>query len=60
MKYLATKNPYFNVSGLTSSEANYVCERIKEQLKPIQDLVNSIETHTSSIDEEPLDTFKKR
>lgn len=59
MKYLATKNPYFNVSGLTSSEANYVCERIKEQLKPIQDLVNSIETHTSSIDEEPLDTFKK-
>nr|WP_314472796.1 hypothetical protein [uncultured Capnocytophaga sp.] len=59
MKYLATKNPYFNVSGLTSSEANYVCERIKERLKPIQDLVSSIETHTSSIDGEPLDTFTK-
>ena len=59
MKYLATKNPFFNVSGLTSSEANYVCERIKERLKPIQDLVSSIETHTSSIDGEPLDTFTK-
>jgi len=59
MKYLATKNPYFNVSGLTFSEANYVCERIKERLKPIQDLVSSIETHTSSIDGEPLDTFTK-
>ena len=56
MKYLATKNPFFNVSGLTSSEANYVCERIKERLKPIQDLVSSIETHTSSIDG---DTFTK-
>jgi len=59
MKYLATKNPFFNVSGLTSSEANYVCERIKERLKPIQDLVNTIETHTSSIDGEPLDNFEK-
>lgn len=59
MKYLATKNPFFNVSGLTSSEANYICERIKERLKPIQDLVSSIETHTSSIDGEPLDTFTK-
>ena len=57
--YLQTKNPYFNTSGLTSSEANYVCERIKERLKPIQDLVNTIETHTSSIDGEPLDNFKK-
>ena len=57
--YLQTKNPYFNTSGLTSSEANYVCERIKERLKPIQDLVNTIETHTSSIDGEPLDTFVK-
>jgi len=57
--YLQTKNPYFNTSGLTSSEANYVCERIKEQLKPIQDLVNTIETHTSSIDGEPLDNFEK-
>ena len=57
--YLQTKNPYFNASGLTSSEANYVCERIKERLKPIQDLVNTIETHTSSIDGEPLDTFVK-
>ena len=57
--YLQTKNPYFNASGLTSSEANYVCERIKERLKPIQDLVNTIETHTSSIDGEPLDNFKK-
>ena len=59
MEYLETKNPYFNTSGLTSSEANYVCERIKERLKPIQDLVSSIETHTSSIDGEPLDTFTK-
>ena len=49
--YLQTKN--------TSSEANYVCERIKERLKPIQDLVNTIETHTSSIDGEPLDNFEK-
>ena len=57
--YLQTKNPYFNASGLTSSEANYVCERIKERLKPIQDLVNTIETHTSSIDGEPLDNFEK-
>ena len=57
--YLQTKNPYFNTSGLTSSEANYVCERIKERLKPIQDLVNTIETHTSSIDGEPLDNVKK-
>lgn len=57
--YLQTKNPYFNTSGLTSSEANYVCERIKERLKPIQDLVNTIETHTSSIDGEPLDNFVK-
>jgi len=57
--YLQTKNPYFNASGLTSSEANYVCERIKERLKPIQDLVNTIETHTSSIDGEPLDNFGK-
>lgn len=59
MEYLETKNPYFNTSGLTSSEANYVCERIKERLKPIQDLVSSIETHTSSIDGEALDTFTK-
>ena len=59
MDYLQTKNPYFNASGLTSSEANYVCERIKERLKPIQDLVNTIETHTSSIDGEPLDNFEK-
>lgn len=57
--YLQIKNPYFNTSGLTSSEANYVCERIKERLKPIQDLVNTIETHTSSIDGEPLDNFEK-
>ena len=57
--YLQTKNPYFNASGLTSSEANYVCERIKERLKPIQDLVNTIETHTSSIEGEPLDNFEK-
>ena len=56
--YLQTKNPYFT-SGLTSSEANYVCERIKERLKPIQDLVNTIETHTSSIDGDPLDNFVK-
>ena len=59
MEYLETKNPYFNTSGLTSSEANYVCERIKERLKPIQDLVSCIETHTSSIDGEALDTFTK-
>ncbi|WP_218563984.1 hypothetical protein [Moraxella caprae] len=29
---LLTKNPYFNASGLTSSEANYICESIKETL----------------------------
>ena len=55
----SNQNPFFNVSGLTSSEANYVCERIKERLKPIQDLVSSIETHTSSIDGEPLVYFHK-
>jgi len=54
-----TKNPYFNTSGLTSSQANYVCERIKEYLKPIQDRVNNIETHTASLDGEPLDNFTK-
>ena len=36
-----------------------MCERIKERLKPIQDLVNTIETHTSNIDGEPLDNFEK-
>lgn len=56
---LLTKNPYFNVSGLSSSEANYICERIKETLKPIQDEVNNLETHTSSLDGEALDNFKK-
>lgn len=39
---LLTLNPYFNRSGLTSSEANYICERIKEHLKPIQDEVQDI------------------
>ena len=58
-KYLVTKNPYFNVSGITSSEANYVCERIKETLKPIQELVSNIQTHTASIDGENIDNFKK-
>ncbi|AWY21608.1 hypothetical protein B0182_09065 [Moraxella bovis] len=56
---LLTKNPYFNVSGLTSSEANYICERIKETLKPIQDEITNLETHTSSLDGESLDNFKK-
>lgn len=56
---LLTKNPYFNVSGLTSSEANYICERIKETLKPIQDEVANLETHTSSLDGEALDNYKK-
>ncbi|WP_066805087.1 hypothetical protein [Moraxella oblonga] len=56
---LLTKNPYFNVSGVTSSEANYICERIKEKLKPIQDEINGLETHTSSLDGEALDGFKK-
>ncbi|MBE9589003.1 MULTISPECIES: hypothetical protein [Moraxella] len=56
---LLTKNPYFNVSGLTSSEANYICERIKETLKPIQDEIANLETHTSSLDGEALDNFKK-
>lgn len=56
---LLTKNPYFNVSGVTSSEANYICERIKEKLKPIQDEINNLETHTSSLDGEQLDGFKK-
>lgn len=56
---LLTKNPYFNVSGMTSSEANYICERIKETLKPIQDEIKDLQTHTSSIDGERLDGFKK-
>ncbi len=56
---LLTKNPYFNVSGLTSSEANYVCERIKETLKPIQDDITHLETHTSHLDGEALDNHKK-
>ncbi|OPH37194.1 Uncharacterised protein [Moraxella lacunata] len=56
---LLTKNPYFNVSGLTSSEANYICERIKETLKPIQDEIANLETHTSSLDGEALDNFKR-
>ncbi|GJQ06486.1 hypothetical protein CAPN010_06440 [Capnocytophaga cynodegmi] len=59
MNPLLTKNPYFNTSGLTSSEANYVCERIKERLKPIQNLVTNIATHTSSLEGEKLDNFKK-
>lgn len=59
IEYLTTKNPYFNVSGITSSEANYVCERIKETLKPIQELVSNIQTHTASIDGENIDNFKK-
>lgn len=56
---LLTKNPYFNVSGLTSSQANYICERIKETLKPIQDEISQLQTHTSSLDGEALDGFKK-
>lgn len=56
---LLTLNPYFNRSGLTSSEANYICERIKEHLKPIQDEVQDIQTHTSSLDGEFLDDFQK-
>ncbi|WP_454980957.1 hypothetical protein [Capnocytophaga haemolytica] len=59
MNNLQTKNPYFNLSGLTSSEANYICERIKERLKPIQEQVSAIETHTSAIEGEPLDNFKR-
>ncbi|GIJ95323.1 hypothetical protein CAPN002_25410 [Capnocytophaga stomatis] len=59
MNSLLTKNPYFNTSGLTPSEANYVCERIKERLKPIQNLVTNIATHTSSLEGEKLDNFKK-
>ena len=59
MNNLQTKNPYFNISGLTSSEANYICERIKERLKPIQEQVGAIETHTSAIEGEPLDNFKR-
>lgn len=56
---LLTKNPYFNVSGINSSEANYICERIKETLKPIQDELSVLETHTSSLDGEKLDDFKR-
>lgn len=59
VKNVLTKNPYFNVSGLTSSEANYICERIKEALKPIQDEIANLETHTSSLEGEALDNFKK-
>ena len=58
-KNLLTRNPYFNISGLTSSQANYICERIKETLKPIQDEITNLETHTSSLDGESLDDFKK-
>lgn len=56
---LLTKNPYFNSAGLTSSQANYICERIKEILKPIQDEIHYLETHTSTLDGESLDDFKK-
>lgn len=56
---LLTKNPYFNSAGLTSSQANYICERIKETLKPIQDEIHYLETHTSTLDGEALDDFKK-
>lgn len=59
MNILKTKNPYFNTSGLTSSEANYICERIKERLKPIQDVVNNIATHTASLEGEKIDQFVK-
>lgn len=59
MEALKTKNPYFNTSGLTSSEANYICERIKERLKPIQDAVSHIPTHTATLDGERLDKFAK-
>lgn len=59
MEALKTKNPYFNTSGLTSSEANYICERIKERLKPIQDAVSYIPTHTATLDGERLDKFAK-
>ncbi|MDO4230321.1 MAG: hypothetical protein Q4C98_10940 [Capnocytophaga sp.] len=59
MNRLQTKNPYFNASGLTSAEANYICERIKERLKPIQDLVTNIPTHTASLEGEKLDNFQK-
>lgn len=59
MEALKTKNPYFNISGLTSSEANYICERIKERLKPIQDAVSHIPTHTATLDGERLDKFAK-
>lgn len=56
---LKTKKPYFNTSGLTSSEANYICERIKEQLKPIQEILSHIPTHTASLDGEKMDNFQK-
>lgn len=59
MNNILTKNPYFNVSGLTSSQANYICERIKEHLKPIQEQIYHLETHTSSLDGEALDHFQK-
>lgn len=59
MNELLTKSPYFNTSGLTSSAANYICERIKERLKPIQDEVSHMPTHTSSLDGEKLDNFQK-
>lgn len=60
---LLTKNPYFNTSGMTSSQANYVCECIKEILKPIQDEVNDLQTHTAHLLENgvptAMDSFKK-
>lgn len=59
MKNLTKKNPYYGNMGLTSSEANFICERIKERLKPIVYEVNNINTHTVTVDGEAYDSNKR-
>lgn len=59
MKNLTKKNPYFSNTGLTSSEANFICERIKERLKPIVYEVNNINTHTVTVDGEAFDSNQR-
>lgn len=59
MKNLTKKKTYFSNTGLTSSEANFICERIKERLKPIVYEVNNINTHTVTVDGEAYDSNKR-
>lgn len=59
MKNLTKKKTYFSNTDLTSSEANFICERIKERLKPIVYEVNNINTHTVTVDGEAYDSNKR-